>query len=335
MKMVLLPFLLVHIAVSAPAQTPGRWRSEWTDESRTVELTVHGTLEFTDDFRDLRSLGPDGSAMLSERRNGGPERRIEYSTAGDGTVRRRYWLAGEQRPFDNDARAWAGELLIELAREEGLDASQRVPLLLKEGGVPAVLNAIRAIRSDGGRRAYLVEVLGRPGLSAAESATTIRQVGRLIRSDGTRATLLTFALAKTSLAVPGLDTAFLESVDAIASDGDRRTVLMAMLGTSRLQPPSLIRWCASVARIASDGDKAALLVAAAPTGLFDSADGRQAFFDAVATIKSDGDHARVLLAVLSLHSENAAATTDVIRSARGITSDSDKARVLQQAAAGF
>src|SRR5438093_7333357 len=86
-------------------QENNEWNWQWRENGTRLEVRIRGKAEFTEDYGDLKSLSSDGSLRVIDER-GGVTRRFEAVPNGDGSLRRSYWVNGEARPFNDEARKW-------------------------------------------------------------------------------------------------------------------------------------------------------------------------------------------------------------------------------------
>lgn len=319
------------LAAAASAQERHRMQLYWINGDVAVEAQLDGRIEFTDDYRDVRSLGTDGRFALQERRSGEPTRRIEFRGRGDGTVERRYFEDGRLTAEDAEARAWVGRILFETVRNQGIDADRRVRRILDTQGVDGVLAEIAEIEGSGGRRAYYTELFRQARLRPGQAARALDGLARDTDSDGDQARLLRLVLPQLELASAPVRDAFFSATTEIDSDGDQRLVLRSALERAAGIDGALVAWLRSAAEIDSDGDKSSLLVMAARLNRFASDAVREAFFAAARSIDSDGDKARVLLAVPAESLRDERTSAAYVAAARTIDSDGDQERALTHA----
>src|SRR5258708_16401027 len=179
------------LAVSA-ATLPGspHMQFQWTEGSRRLEVSGRGTVEFTDDDRDVKSLSPDGYFRIEENYlllfSG---RRYEVTADGTGRLTRTYFDHDRAKPLDSQGQAWLMGIMPEVIRKTGLGAVPRLQRILKQGGPSAVLSEISRIRDDEPKRIYLQELINRGNLNPDQLSSAMLQA-RKIGSDEEKAGLL-------------------------------------------------------------------------------------------------------------------------------------------------
>ena len=324
--------LLLFTAVSlclraAPDNTQHfRWQE---DDLRglfsRMDLDMRGTVEFTDNDSDVKSISSDGYFRL-EQWSTGPTRTYLVRPGSNG-IERLYSVDGISKPLDADARAWLARVLPEVIRESAVGAPERVKRILHQQGASGVLAEVNKIRSDHSRRVYLENLLDYGSLNAEDLRESMR-LGRKISSDGEKVGLL--IAAAPHYQSPATRESFFDSVDSISSDGEHRRVLAAVLERYGPDHETLALSLRSAKRISSDGEKATVLVQAADFRLMDDAV-RTNYFRAADSISSDGEHRRVLSAVLKKNGDKDILVRS-LRSTSGISSDGEKCAVLTEAA---
>lgn len=118
----------------------------------------------------------------------------------------------------------------------------------------------------------------------------------------------------------------LEETDLIHSDHVKQIYLTQLMDQAELTPNELERVADSARKISSDNDKAEFLLAHQRE--FTTADLRTSYFRAVNSISSDNDRRRVLTGMLETDGQSPETARLVGLSAKGMSSDNDKAEVL-------
>jgi beta-lactamase regulating signal transducer with metallopeptidase domain len=322
------------LAPMAPAasQQSGNSHVEMTSRNgwSSLGVTVDGTVEFTDDDADVKSLSPHGSFRIED---GGllSKRAYEVKADGAGNLTRFYSVGWSTKPMDDEGRAWLARTLPQVIRDSGIGAGPRVTRILRQGGPPAVLTEIGRIHSDGSKRVYLEQLFSQALLKPSELKDGTRLI-RSISSDGDKAQVIVTVDANYFTA--DLRSCLFDAAESIHSDGDKRRVLSDIVKKDGGSLETLASTARAARRISSDGDKAEVLMDIAgpyrPGGGVD-----MAYFEAANSISSDGDHARVLSKMLALHGDDQNTLIRTLTSAQRISSDGDKARVLKEAVASY
>jgi len=316
--------VLVPHGTSAPFDDTVRIRNSSGLASRSFE--ARGTIEFTDDDRDVKTISPGGYVLIEIGTWFQTERSYEVRADSGGTLSRTYRVGGRTRQMDADGQAWVAQSILSFIRETGMGAAARVERLLRQGGPPAVLKEISEIHSDGSKRKYLRELVDR-GHPNAEQLRDVMRSARSIGSDGEKTELL--IEVSRSYLKPELRQSWFTALNGMGSDGDRRNALEHAI-KSDPSVETLTLTANAAGRIGSDGDKAAVLSAIASRGIPGGA--RRPWFRAAETIGSDGDKRQALSAVLPASGGDPDTLLELLRTAETIGSDGDKAAVLTAAA---
>lgn len=330
----LVPLAALLLAVPACAQRTSReehrdtrgetWISIDDRGGYRSELRATGNVDFNDEGDWVTAVAPGGMLMVSERGRG-QDRRIEFRP-GDGGVRTRYWVEGDERPLDAAGRAWARGMIARAVRESGLGAERRVARLRQRGGVSAVLGEIARLETDTGRRAYYLALLRGGSMSNAEFGRVMADVGRRMGSDTETRLVLNEAVDHAS--GPGRLAALLDAAVGMESDTETRLVLNRVADRHRLEDAaSRDAFFRAAGGIGSDTETRLVLIAVADQRLAEG--GREAFFRAVDGIGSDTERRLVLTSVLE-RTPSEATVVGALRSAAGMRSDVEKRLVLMQ-----
>ena len=328
-KMKTTAFLLL-IACST-ASLPASPRAEycWTEGTRRFEVSARGSIEFSDDDRDVKSLSPNGYFRVEENFlllfSG---RSYEVSANSLGRLSRTYSDHGQIRPLDNQGQAWLMRAMPEAIRKTGLGAGPRLQRILKQGGVAAALTEISRIDSDESKRIYLQELIAKNGLGKEHLESAMLQA-RKIGSDDEKSDLL-LAAAPYYLK-DGLREAIFQVAGTIGSDENRANVLCTLINRDGASRETLRLAGKMAGHIGSDEEKAKVLVQIAERSKGDREVGRP-LLASTSTIASDEERHRVLGAVLAAGGTDRETLQEALRSAAGMSSDEEKAALLTEAA---
>ncbi len=303
----------------------GVWVWNRSENGNSLELTIRGTVEFNDDYTNVRGLTPGSSLEIREKR-GGVSRRLEIEAGAGGGLNVSYFVDGQNRPYDADAKAWLARVLAEAVTESGLDAGPRARRLLKERGTGGLLDEVSRLKSDHVKVLYLQELFKSGSLDSRTATRVIGMAAREMSSDHYKAQVLG-GLPEQVLRDEAVRTAFLEASGTIRSDHYRAQILLAGLKSGNLSKEALLLALRGVGGISSDHYKTQVLLKVAESNLEDSAI-RSAYIEAAATIDSDHYRAQALLAALKRGNVAKEALLAALKAAGGISSDHYKAQVL-------
>jgi beta-lactamase regulating signal transducer with metallopeptidase domain len=292
---------------------------------RCLQLALWGHVEFGPDSRDVKQLSRDGMLYLRERRSD-VDRELQVTPDDDGSPRYAYREDGEQASFNDDARAWLGEVLPEILRESGLNAPERVARLRKQGGVAAVLADIEKTQSTSAKRAAYEALLRQGQLSDKDVEHVLSQAGdELSSSDSELRALLAEMGHSVRMSAAALKAAG-AAMEHISSDDDKRALLeqYALQGNRDML-------CIAIAQaksISSDNEKGAFLRATASRYLASDDDElRSGFFATARSISSDEEKRATLAAALP-YAKRQSVLIPLLDVAQEISSDGEKAELL-------
>lgn len=330
-----LPLAALLLAVPACAQRTqrtehreersGSWISVDDHEGRRTELRTSGRVSFNDEGDWVTAVAP-GAYLTAEESGRGPDRRIDFRP-GNGGMRVRYYVDGDERPLDGAGRAWAQELIGRAGRDSGLGVEDRVARTRARAGVNGVLGEIARVRSDSGRRAYYLALLDSGPMSGAEFARVMEDVRR--RMDSDMETRLVLFEAVDHASGGAHLAALLDAAEGLDSDLETRLVLNRVVERHRL-PDAASRqaFFRAVGGMDSDLEMRLVLNAVADQNLADG-DSRDAFFRAVGEMDSDLERRLVLFSLLD-RNPSEAAVVGALHSAAEMESDLEKRLVLYQ-----
>ena len=174
------PALLAQATTSvADALKPG-FRAAWDDPMGSGSITSTGTVLFTDDLRDVKSVSDGGSLTVQTRRLLS-SRRLEISASG-GSVKRKYYVNDSEQPWTEESARWFADQLPFLVRRSGVSADERVRQIAEVKGVKAVLDEIKLLYTDSVRGRYFRALFETTRLDAADVNAAFRLAADLISS---------------------------------------------------------------------------------------------------------------------------------------------------------
>jgi hypothetical protein len=292
---------------------------------RCLQLALWGHVEFTPDEQAIEHLSHDARLYIRERRED-VDRELEVTGDDDENPRYAYRLNDQAADFDDDARAWLGDILPEILRESGLDAPARVARLRHDGGVDAVLADIAETHSTSAKRAEYEALLKGGSLSDDEMQTVLRQAGEDLSSSDSELRALLAQMGGSMHSSGSLADAFGKAIDHMSSDDDKRGLLEEYAAKGDRDMLLVVMRRAS--SIGSDDDKAELLRSSVARYLAGGDEELQkAYFSTLRTIGSDEDKRGALEATLP-YAKRQGVLLAVLDAAKDIGSDDEKAELL-------
>lgn len=334
LKPILIAFLILTFGcvVSAQMTESSRSKSTWNwinqDGNQKIEVRVENKVEFNDDYSDVSNIPGDGALRIHDSR-GSRTFRLHITRGSAGELKREYSVDGRAREFDAEGRIWLREVLLQAARQGGLDARNRVQRIARARGARGVVEEITHLKGDYVRRIYFEEFLQIPGVGDAELKTALRNASQTIDSDYERAQLL-LQVARVFVSKGDLVSEYFAALNRMESDYERRRTLSGVLKREPLSRDALAAMAQSAKAIGSDYEKAVFLIQAGDR--YHSDDRlRTDWFNTLRSVESDYEHHRVLSGLLKITALSTNALVDAMESAAQIQSDYEKASFLIEA----
>jgi hypothetical protein len=303
----------------------GVWTWNRSENGNSLELTVRGEVEFNDDYTEVRRLTPGSSLELRERR-GGVSRRLEIEAGQGGGLRVSYFVDGQSRPYDAEAKAWFARVLDEAVTESGFNAGPRAQKILKERGASGLLDEVSRFKSDHVKHLYFQELFKSGSLDGRSAIRALGIAAREMASDHYKAQVLS-GLTGPAMRDEAARIAYLEASGTIRSDHYRAQTLSTVLKQGNISKEALSAALRAARGISSDHYKTQVLLGVAENSLDDAAM-RSAFVETAATINSDHYRAQALMALLSKGSNSKETLLVALKAAAGMSSDHYKAQTL-------
>lgn len=286
------------------------------------ELRLDARGEFT--MRpDLRAFERVDEYVEVEERDGDHNRKVRVVNRG-GTLEYR-WTVDGVLGFDVDKERWLGDMLLGVERLTGTMAKTRVPALLRQGGVDAVLDETAQLATDYAKRMYFATLLASARLNDDQVDRVLRQATDSMSSDYERAELVKMLAARGPMN-DRLARGVIRVADRMSSDYEKRRALSAAIdavATSESRT-ALFRTASSMS---SSYELAELLIAAETRSFVDTVSA-EAYFKAVERVTSDYERRRTLSALLKQHPDSPAILAGVLRASTSISSDFELASLL-------
>ena len=289
-----------------------RWTVKLSGAGCQVDLRAEGRIEFNTDFTDISAILGDGFFRLNVT-DQGVRRELEIESK-NGTLSRTWRVDGRERPYDADARAWFATFLIELDRRTGIGVDIRLPLLLRQGGVDAVLKETALMASDYARGLYYTKLARTTKLTPAEVTRVLNQAASLTKSDH-YATELLRALAGQGLTDSSVRIAVAGLIGKMESDHYQAESVDVLAGAGKIGADEMTVLLQAVQAMESDHYKVQALTKMLTSGTLDGAQ-QESLARAASGIKSDYYARRVSESDRRRTSDDSGGSTGVPRGGR-------------------
>jgi hypothetical protein len=224
-----------------------RWRTSTGLTDFNIEY--RGTVEVTDDDKDIKSMSNDGYLEISKTVFGN-KRAIIIESQGGGRIRKEYYEGRSKKEWEPAGRQWLAEILPDVVRTTTVGAEGRVERFYRQNGSKGVLQEISSMKSDY-VKAHYGKLLLRKNLSNPEMPEVITGLCNSIGSDYYLSTLLKDNIGKLLVTHEASD-AFYKGVRNISSDYYKATILQAGLNQYAASPDQAKLILQTAATIKSD-----------------------------------------------------------------------------------
>lgn len=238
-------------SASSSHSTNGRNVYRWRNSSGVSDFNIEmrGSIEVTDDDKDIKSLSNDGYLEITKTVFGA-RRQIIIESLGGGRIRKEYYEGRTRMEWEPNGRNWLGEILPEIVRSSTLGAEGRVNRIFREGGAAAVLDEIDRLRGDYGK-AHYAKLLLEKNIPSADMASVVSRIADDIQSDYYLASVYQNHADKM-LATTASANAFYQGTQRIGSDYYKAAVLKEALKKFSASPTQIKTILQSAATIKSD-----------------------------------------------------------------------------------
>ena len=299
----------------------------WSDGHTRLDVRINGEITFADDLSDVQSLSDGGSLTIRDWSSIIP-RTIEIKSSG-GTLTRKYYVAGVERPWSDEARQMLATHITTLVRNSGIGAESRVKSIYEKKGVAGVLAEVDLLGGDYARRRYLTLLVDTVRLDAAGVLPVLTRVSNDFKSDYDRRQVLERVARRVTLDQRAASS-YAHAVESMRSDYDRRQSLSALFAASgqSADAPSLF---SAIDTMRSSYDKRQVLtdLIARPSV---SMEMRQGMLRAAAGIQSDYDRSQLLVAYVEKFGVETPVVTPFFAAVNATRSPYDRRRVLMAVA---
>lgn len=151
-----------------------------SDGFNSFNIEIRGTVEVTDDDKDINSMSHDGYFEVTKT-SFGTRRSIKITREGSVLIKR-YYEGRNEVNFDPEGRKWLAEILPEVVRTTTIAAESRVNRFYTKGGTQAVLNEIDLLKGDYMKSHYANLLMKKP-VQEKDYAMVINKVTRDMDSD--------------------------------------------------------------------------------------------------------------------------------------------------------
>ncbi|MEJ1239636.1 hypothetical protein WBG78_15980 [Chryseolinea sp. T2] len=224
-----------------------RWRN--TSVGTDFNVETRGTIELTDDDKDIKSLSNDGYLEITKTVFGA-RRQIVIESLGGGKIKREYYEGRTKMEWDPNGKNWLGEILPELVRSTTLGAEGRVNRIFQKGGAKGVLDEIDELHGDYAK-AHYAKLLLEKNIPSADMASVVSRIADDIHSDYYLATVYQNHVEKM-LVTPASADAFYQGTQRINSDYYKTVVLKEALKKFSASPSQIKTILQAAASIKSD-----------------------------------------------------------------------------------
>jgi hypothetical protein len=192
----------------------------------SFQIEYRGTLEVTDDDKDIKSISQGGYLEVSKTTFGN-KRAIRIEATGRGELSREYVEGRTKTAWEPNGRKWLAEILPEIVRSTTIAAEGRVNRYFAQGGVSAVLNEIGQLEGSH-TKAHYAKLLMEKKFSDKELPGIVARLSREVKSDYYLAEFLKGSSDRL-LANQESSKAFYEGVGRMSSDYYKATVISSAL----------------------------------------------------------------------------------------------------------
>ena len=263
------PDVLEHSSTSVVDNDGRRTVTVQLDGGRcAIDFRLEGKVAFNEDFTDVVSLSRDGALRLDVK-DDGERHQLAIVPGRDGLVRT-WKVNGRDQAYDAAARAWFAAFLIELDRRTAVGVDQRLPVLLRKGGVAAVLEETGHMPSDYARGVYYGKLAKTTRLTNADAAHILDQAASIGTSDYYASELLK-SIGGRAGDDAGARAATFRLIQAMDGDYYRAESVKAVVGKGRLGASETDFLIDVLPKMESDYYKAEVLKSLLAAGSIDAA----------------------------------------------------------------
>lgn len=321
------------------AAASGEWRSV-SHESNNRRLTIRmqrpgcelearleGDVTLDAAGIGVEQMGRNARVQLEED-DGRQTRYLEIYPGSDGRPEFDYRVDRRSHAFDSAAQAWYRAFLLQLFRNTGWFAEQRVDALLASGGVESVFREMGRIDASHAYGRYAELLLERAPLDEAQVRALVRSTASRGDSDYALAGVLG-AVADHQRLTGGLLDDYIQATLSLDSDHYRAQALRRVLGSGQLSDAQVETVLHASTGMDSDHYRTEVLRSVADRYALKPAF-RQTYIEATSSMDSDHYRTEVLTRLLSRSDLTAAEKAAVLEATAMVHSDHYRSEILRQ-----
>ncbi len=221
----------------------------------SFNIDIRGTIEITDDDKDIKSMSPDGYLEITKTTFG--SKRTIKITAESNTLKREYFDGRTPVSYEPEGRKWLSEILPEVVRTTRVAAESRVNRYYKKGGVPAVLDEINKLDGDY-LKAHYANLLMKLPVQSNHYGLIVSKVSGELDSDHYLTEFLEGNLSKFMQTREAIDAVFM-ATNKMESDHYKTQLIKAALAVQPASIENVKIIMASVSKMESDHYKSEVL----------------------------------------------------------------------------
>jgi len=297
----------------------------YNNNGSSSSLSYNGTITFTKDERDIKSISPGGFFKYSKTTFGN-SREIQILSGSDGTLRRRYFVGHTEQAYEPAGRQWLNEMLPGVIATTGIGAEDRVQRIYAKSGLNGVLEEIYKIDNDRVQTIYFSYLFNQPKLKDTDVRKVLSQVNRYIDSDYEKGKLLR-KIGPRFLQSNKVTPEYLSAVTTMNSDYEKGKVLSYILQNGKINPDNYAQTISTVSRISSDYEQAKILKQVIANPALPDWAYKEVITQTI-KMSSDYEKNRILILLLSKPKVVEQNFDDLLNAIRNIESDYEKSKAL-------
>ncbi len=326
-----------------------------------IDVKYDGDIRVSDNDRSIISISPGGYLKI-EIRTFGNSRELIVNSDSKGRLTYEFREGRQDVPFEPEGRKWLEDILLDVIRSSGIDASGRTARLYSRGGLDAVQDEISLIKSNSVMGMYYSALLEEQKLTNRELSEVAYGIAGKMSSNTERGRLFrrynNVFLANTDVAAdyfsaisrlssssergriyrdidhpldfndPELTEAYFVSINRRSSNTEAGSVLRHTLENQELSVPAQATLLRSVAKLSSNTEAGRVMRS------IDELDFSQpliweSYFAAIDHMSSNTEKSSVLRDAVAKNKLEGAAMIAFLNSTRKMSSNTEKSSVIR------